>query len=624
MAKKQHPTTLIQKTSILISKWHMELERRIQDPGKVVTEYAKAIRKLIKRIDSGRNWTEEQKIHSFTKGLKTDLLYAFWPLLVLKDNPTINITIELVQRIENNQRMHLEFTLPVFASAPVMASAPQMAATSFAAQTQDLNKQLIDRLTANLAQLLEPLGQAGESASQPEENFFYAFNLTNDNHNMNKLAINLSDSTKKKKKAKVNFILDPNKVSTSTANNNEPPKTKVFKNPPKLESPKIVQKSAPYSVVKDLMETPAHITFGQLMTHPQFKKNLCKSLIPKKKTPKTNKCLHQAELADNSNITPLIYKAQVASYFINLILDNESSVSIIAKHFFEAIGRKIDKPSTRPMINVYNDKKKGLGIAKAVSVHINSISIETDMKVSEAKEYTIIVGNKWLKKAKIFLDYELSELTIKYGEKPIVQNQEKKQSDESDNNESNEKEDQKEQEKTAEFVYTIFISNDKPLNNVKANKEEIMVNGKLICWLYYDILRRTFDRKPGKKAKYSYWWYGLCVRCWCNKLLYSPSNEYKFCLIYYKDWKPISLIPRKELKKVQKSFKNKPPEIQSLIIKQKKSSPEEKKVDIENLLARNSPVISKESDTSRQTHVIQHTITIKETHPIHLKPYQSN
>ncbi|KAG9293415.1 hypothetical protein G9A89_009139 [Geosiphon pyriformis] len=338
------------RTSILISKWHMELERRTQDP-----------------VDSGRNWTEEQKIHSFTKELRTDLSYALWPLLVLKDNSTMNMAIELVQRIEDNQRMHLEFTLPVFASAPVMASASQMAATSFAVQTQDSNKQLIDRLTVNFVQLLEPLTQAvrdnqqlqrtrfepcfnqpqqppyqrqnnnnqnnrttnnnGESASQPEENFFFAFNLTNDNYDMNELAINTFESTRKKKKAKIDFILDPNKASKSSANNNEPPKTKVFKNSPKLEPPKIVQKSGPYSVVKDFMETPAHITFGQLMTHLQFIKDLHKSLIPKKKTPKTNKHSCQAGLADNNNVTFLICKAQVVGYFIDLILDSESSVS---------------------------------------------------------------------------------------------------------------------------------------------------------------------------------------------------------------------------------------------------------------------------------------------------------
>ncbi|KAG9303978.1 hypothetical protein G9A89_005888 [Geosiphon pyriformis] len=43
------------KTPILISKWHMELEKKTQGPGEVVTEYAKAIRKLIKWVDSGRN-----------------------------------------------------------------------------------------------------------------------------------------------------------------------------------------------------------------------------------------------------------------------------------------------------------------------------------------------------------------------------------------------------------------------------------------------------------------------------------------------------------------------------------------------------------------------------------------
>ncbi|KAG9298697.1 hypothetical protein G9A89_012765 [Geosiphon pyriformis] len=109
------------RTPILISKWCMELERRTQSPGEVVTKYAKAIRKLIK--------------------LRTDLSYALWPLLALKDNPTIDMAIELAQRIEDTQKMHLGSTLPVFASAPAMASASQMAATFFAAQTQDPNEQ---------------------------------------------------------------------------------------------------------------------------------------------------------------------------------------------------------------------------------------------------------------------------------------------------------------------------------------------------------------------------------------------------------------------------------------------------------------------------------------------------
>ncbi|KAG9300349.1 hypothetical protein G9A89_009973 [Geosiphon pyriformis] len=308
----------------------MELEKKTQDHGKVVTKYAKAIRKLIKRVDSGRNWTKEQKIHFFIKELRTDLLYALWPLLALKNNSTIDMAIKLAQKIEDNQKIHLGSILPVFVLASVMAPAFQMAATSFAAQTQDPNEQLIDRLTANLAWLLEPLTQA-------------------------------------KKKANVDFVLDPNKTSKLSGDNNEPSKTKVFKNPPKLEPPEIVQKSGPYSVVKDFMETPAHITFGQLMIHPQFRKNLCKLLIPKKKTPKTNKYSCQVRLADNSNVTPLICKAQVAGYFINLILNSESSISIIAKHFLEAIGRKIDKPFTRPITNIHGNKKKDLGIAKVIN-----------------------------------------------------------------------------------------------------------------------------------------------------------------------------------------------------------------------------------------------------------------
>ncbi|KAG9299072.1 hypothetical protein G9A89_020385 [Geosiphon pyriformis] len=178
------------------------------------------------------------------------------------------------------------------------------------------------------------------------------------------------------------------------------------------------------------------------MTHPQFRKDLRKFLIPKKKTPKTNKHPRQAGLADNSNVTPLICKAQVAGYFIDLILNSGLFVSIIAKHFLEAIGRKIDEPSTRPMTNVHGDKKKELGITKAIPVRINGISIETDIELSEVKEYTIIVGNEWLKKAKALLNYELCELTIRCVSK---QNQEEEQSEESDDEESDKEEKQEEQ-----------------------------------------------------------------------------------------------------------------------------------------------------------------------------------
>ncbi|KAG9295825.1 hypothetical protein G9A89_009054 [Geosiphon pyriformis] len=135
------------------------------------------------------------------------------------------------------------------------------------------------------------------------------------------------------------------------------------------------------------------------------------------------------------------------------------------------------------------------------------------MEVSEAKKYTIIVGNKWLKKAKVLLNYELCELTIRCDKKLIVikchywttspvskQNQKEEQSDKSNDNESDKEKNQEEQKETAEFVYTIFTSNSKPLNNIKADKEEIMVNGKLICWptmiFSEELLIESLTKKP--------------------------------------------------------------------------------------------------------------------------------
>ncbi|KAG9297823.1 hypothetical protein G9A89_000128 [Geosiphon pyriformis] len=73
--------------------------------------------------------------------------------------------------------MHLGSMFPVFAPAPIMAPASQMAAISFAAQTQDSNEHLIDKLTTNLAQLLEPLAQAVKENQQLQRpRFEFHFN----------------------------------------------------------------------------------------------------------------------------------------------------------------------------------------------------------------------------------------------------------------------------------------------------------------------------------------------------------------------------------------------------------------------------------------------------------------
>ncbi|KAG9285433.1 hypothetical protein G9A89_010908 [Geosiphon pyriformis] len=78
------------------------------------------------------------------------------------------MAIELAQKIKDNQKMHLGFTLSVFASAPAIVPALQMAAIFFATHTQDSNEQLIDRLIVNLARLLEPLTQAVKDNQQPQ------------------------------------------------------------------------------------------------------------------------------------------------------------------------------------------------------------------------------------------------------------------------------------------------------------------------------------------------------------------------------------------------------------------------------------------------------------------------
>ncbi|KAG9289397.1 hypothetical protein G9A89_007958 [Geosiphon pyriformis] len=319
-----------------------------------------------------------------------------------------------------------------------------MAATSFTAQTPDPNEQLIDRLTANLLKQSEKINNSkdpdlnpilinpsnsliknnkivahldynipslppsasrnndnqnnrtinnnvsnqrpnhaninffgedplvevtDESTSQPKENPFYAFNLTNNNHDMNKLTINTSESTRKKKKAKVNFVINPKKASTSTADNNKPPKAKVFKNSPK--------------------------------------KDLHKLLIPKKKTPKTNKHPCQFGFADNNNVTPLICKAQVAGYFIDLILNSRSSYTfIIIIPVF-----KVSNNNTNSKVTTVINR----GTSKDTTKNINQVEENSTVNTEKEGNSTFIPNQMPVKKTRSTISpfrFEHNSITI--------------------------------------------------------------------------------------------------------------------------------------------------------------------------------------------------------------------
>ena len=114
-------------------------------------------------------------------------------------------------------------------------------------------------------------------------------------------------------------------------------KVKKEKKGVKLNPPPIAQIKPPYSVVDDLANAPAKITFGQLFQLPQFRKDVRKALTPKRSKAKG---VHWASnKPENSRYTPIICKAECDGWKFDLIIDTGSSTSIISKEFMKHLKR---------------------------------------------------------------------------------------------------------------------------------------------------------------------------------------------------------------------------------------------------------------------------------------------
>lgn len=81
------------------------------------------------------------------------------------------------------------------------------------------------------------------------------------------------------------------------------------------EKPLMEREAMPYSIVQDLLHTKANITFGQLMGLPPYKKDVKKSLTPKRSRPIKKKATGKDKnmvIGAALSHTPMTCKGQVA------------------------------------------------------------------------------------------------------------------------------------------------------------------------------------------------------------------------------------------------------------------------------------------------------------------------
>src|SRR6266516_4777170 len=185
---------------------------------------------------------------------------------------------------------------------------------------------------------------------------------------------------------------------------NENPKKSVEKTKQKkvikMEPPPLVQAAKQYSISEDLLNTKANITFAQLLQSPQIRKELKKSITPRRKGAKHVHFGKSVNIPKGATFTPLICKAQVYGWTIDLIVDSGSSISVISENFMKDIGHHPTKTSTRTVSDIHGEKKLPIGIVENIQVAIEGVKATVDMDVINASDYAIIVGTDWLTKVK--------------------------------------------------------------------------------------------------------------------------------------------------------------------------------------------------------------------------------
>jgi hypothetical protein len=394
---------------------------------------------------------------------------------------------------------------------------------------------------------------------------------------------------------------------------------------PSPQQPYMTQNAPPYSIVSDLLNTKANITFGQLMAMPPYRNDVRKATAPKRA--KIAKVANHTKVDGN---TPMMCKAQVAGWKVEVILDSGSSISIVSKKFMESLGRRVEKPSERRITGIHGEKRPSLGIVTQVPVKIGSVTVAVDTEVIDASGYSLVLGTDWLKRANAIIDYQDCKLTLR-DEKGTISvpcrntSEMSLDSDDGSDSESEGEYDESSEDSDAEIddEETNFVGLSYSLpqqgTNVKykITSEGIRTNSECTSWETYDYLTYCFDvvrkKKKHKQGRRSAT--GPKSSCWCEKYLETREDKCETCEEQLQEWEAVSILPQKEVEDVRCNLTQGGVEI----LEENRYKPLINEIigEFPNLAA---------SDLSQlgKTDIYQHTIDVKDAKPIKLHPYRTS
>jgi deoxyuridine 5'-triphosphate nucleotidohydrolase len=203
---------------------------------------------------------------------------------------------------------------------------------------------------------------------------------------------------------------------------------------------------------------------------------------------------------DKQTFRSMYCTAQINGKWIHLILDSGSSGSVVTKNFLEEIGRTIDRKCEINMVGIHGEKRQPLGEVLDLPIQVQDAIIPVNVTVTEATDYSVIVGNDWLTKCKASLSWRKRELEFEWNgkaykepatcwDKPVypVQPLPKIEVVEDSDDEFMEEE---EQEPT--FFRVEVDSSTRPGQTIEINAkaDQLEVNKHGYSWDYIDTVRK--------------------------------------------------------------------------------------------------------------------------------------
>jgi hypothetical protein len=300
-------------------------------------------------------------------------------------------------------------------------------------------------------------------------------------------------------------------------------------------------------------------------------------------------------------------------------VDTGSTGSLISKVFLDKIGRKIEESSTIKMVDVNGGKRQSLGKIRNLSINVKGTTIPIDVEVSEAADYTVIVGNDWLTKTNGIIDFSHGIMTLTYQDRrircgitcwekpkydehgsPIGMEEKPKADDELSEleyEETNETEEQR-------YCAIIGNSDEKPL--VEGNETTITIGSRNEPIEYIQELKELNQpitaSKPIQRG-----WKGPKTICGCDNYLENENDTCGICQQKFEDNELIQYLNEE----YEDSTDDVPPDL----------TPEQQQR-LYQLLEEYQDIIANEDDPPGRTDLVTHNIITEEVLPIKQRPYR--